>query len=121
MFDVENLLQLGLLSHMIPVWQVFFFIAALLPFLLWNRVRLCLLITYLFTFYLGFMVQWGDYLAASGTLFPFFLYAFSGIMVTVIFVILIFKEEGRGFNISWKRRAEVLRPYEPDEGPKLRG
>jgi hypothetical protein len=40
------------------------------------------------------MVQWGEYLAASGTLFPFFLYAFSGIVVTVVFVILIFKEEG---------------------------
>lgn len=114
MFDVESLLELGLLSHMIPVWQVFIFIAALLPFLLWNRVRLCLLITYLFTFYLGFMVQWGDYLAESGTLFPFFVYAFSGIVITVVFVILMFKEEGAGIAVSWKRHTEMLRPYRPD-------
>jgi len=122
MFDVENLIQLGLLSHMIPVWQVFFFVAALLPFLLWNRVRLCLLITYLFTFYLGFMVQWGDYLAASGTLFPFFLYAFSGIVVTVVFVVLIFKEEGSGFNffLSLKRKTVILRPFEPGDGGQWR-
>jgi hypothetical protein len=120
MFDVDKLLQLGLLSHMIPVWQVFFFIAALLPFLLWNRVRLCLLITYLFTFYLGFMVQWGDYLAASGTLFPFFVYSFSGILITVIFVILIFKEEGPNLNLSFKRKTVILRPFEPEDSGEFR-
>lgn len=68
---------------------------------------------YLFTFYLSFMVQWGDHLAAAGALFPFFLYAFSGIVVTVVFVILIFREEGLVLPISWKQRTEVLRPYEP--------
>lgn len=120
MFDVEHLVQLGLLNHMIPVWQVFFFIAALLPFLLSNRVRLCLLITYLFTFYLGFMVQWGDYLASAGSLFPFFLYAFSGIVVTLVFVILVFKDEGGGVNIGWKRRTVILRPFEPDDDARLR-
>ena len=63
------------------------------------------------------MVQWGDYLAASRTLFPFFLYAFSGIIVTVIFVILIFKEEGSGFNLflSLKRETVILRPFEPGD------
>jgi hypothetical protein len=120
MFDVENLLQLGLLHHMIPVWQVFFFLLALLPFLLWNQVRLCLLITYLFTFYLGFMVQWGDHLAAAGALFPFFLYAFSGIVVTVVFVVLIFREEGLVLPKSWKRQIETLRPYEPERSFGLR-
>lgn len=115
MFDVENLLQLGLLHQMVPVWQVFFFLVALLPFLLWNQIRLCLLITYLFTFYLGFMVQWGDHLAAAGALFPFFLYAFSGIVVTVVFVVLIFREEGLALPVGWKRRAEVLHPYEPGQ------
>lgn len=119
MFDVESLLQLGLLNHMIPVWQVFFFIVALLPFLLWNRVRLCLLITYLFTFYLGFIVQWGDYLAQAGSLFPFFLYAFSGMVVTMIFVLLIFKEEGGILKISFKRNRVIMHPFEPDGGRQL--
>ena len=67
MFDIDHLLQLGVFNQLIPIWQVFFFIASLLPFLLWNRVKICLLITYLFTYYLGFMVQWGDYLSPAAS------------------------------------------------------
>lgn len=115
MFDIEELVELGLFNQMIPVWQVFFFIAALLPFLLSNRVKLCLLVTYLFTFYLGFMVQWGDYLALSGSMMPFFLYAFSGIAVTVLFVLLVFKDEGAIPAIKWMRRNDVLQPYKPED------
>ena len=120
MFQVEHLVELKLFSQMIPVWQVFFFIAVLLPFLLFNRVRLCLLITYLFTFYLGFMVQWGDYLAANGSLLPFFLYAFSGLFVTVVFVVLIFRDEGPGLNFRMKRHTSILRPFNPKNDTPVR-
>lgn len=119
MFEVDELVKLGLFNHMIPMWQVFFFIAALLPFLLCNRVKLCLLITYLFTFYLGFLVQWGDYLATSGTLLPFVVYAFSGIVITVIFVLLIYRDEGGKLPFKWKRGDAVLRPYNPEDLSKL--
>ena len=86
MFDVEALLKLGVFNQLIPIWQVFFFIASLLPFLLWNRVKICLLITYLFTYYLGFMVQWGDYIATTGSMQPFVVYALSGFAIAVFFV-----------------------------------
>lgn len=92
MFDLNNLLQLGVFNQLIPVWQVFFFIASLLPFLLWNRVKICLLVTYLFTYYLGFMVQWGDYLSTSDTMQPFVLYSFSGLAIAVFFVATIFSD-----------------------------
>jgi hypothetical protein len=78
MFDIENLMQLGVFSQLLPIWQVFFFIAALLPFLLMDRVKICLLVTYLFTFYLGFMVQWGEYLSSTGSMQPCVLYSLSG-------------------------------------------
>lgn len=119
MFEVDHLAELGLFHQMIPVWQVFFFIAGLLPFLLWNRVRLCMLITYLFTFYLGFLVQWGDHLANAGSLTPFFLYAISGIFVTVVFVLLVFNEEGGRLHLSFQRKVEVLRPYQPHDNTEL--
>ena len=48
MFDIDNLMHLGVFNQLIPIWQVFFFIAGLLPFLLMDRVKICLLITYLF-------------------------------------------------------------------------
>ena len=93
MFDLDNLLHLGVFNQLIPVWHVFFFIASMLPFLLFNRVKICLLITYLFTFYLGFMVQWGDYLASTGSMQPFVLYSFSGLAIAVFFVATIFTEK----------------------------
>jgi hypothetical protein len=119
MFDVEQLVKLGLFSQMIPVWQVFFYIAALVPFLLFDRIRLCLLITYLFTFYLGFMVQWGDYLATTGSLVPFFGYAFGGIVLTVLFVILFFRDKSPEIDFRFRRTTEILRPFEGEDDAQL--
>lgn len=93
MFDIDNLLKLGVFNQLIPIWQVFFFIASLLPFLLWDRVKICLLITYLFTYYLGFMVQWGDYISSTGSMQPFVLYSLSGLSIAVFFVATIFSEK----------------------------
>ena len=90
MFDIENLMHLGVFNQLIPIWQVFFFIASLLPFLLWNRVKICLLITYMFTYYLGFMVQFGDYISTTGSMQPFVLYSLSGLAIAVFFVATIF-------------------------------
>ncbi len=93
MFDIENLMHLGVFNQLIPIWQVFFFIASLLPFLLCNRVKICLLITYMFTYYLGFMVQFGDYISTSGSMQPFVLYSLSGLAIAVFFVATIFTEQ----------------------------
>lgn len=107
MFDIENLLQLGVFNQLIPIWQVFFFIASLLPFLLLNRVKICLLITYLFTYYLGFMVQWGDYISSSGSMQPFVLYALSGVAIAVFFVATIFSEGAENLKARRARLREV--------------
>jgi hypothetical protein len=122
MFDIENLLRLGVFNQLIPIWQVFFFIASLLPFLLWNRVKICLLITYLFTYYLGFMVQWGDYLSTSGSMQPFVLYSLSGLAIAVFFVSTIFSERPEKTKIRWVRyaaqaeeRDDPTRPSDPVE------
>src|SRR4030095_14472419 len=98
MFDIENLMQLGVFNQLLPIWQVFFFIAALLPFLLMDRVKICLLVTYLFTFYLGFMVQWGEYLSSTGSMQPFVLYSLSGLAIAVFFVATIVNDPARGPN-----------------------
>jgi hypothetical protein len=94
MFDTDELLKLGIFNQLIPIWQVLFLIASLFPFLLWNRVKICLLITYLFTYYLGFMVIFGEHLAKAGSMQPFVLYALSGLGIAVLFVATIFTEGG---------------------------
>ena len=106
MFDIDHLMKLGVFNQLIPIWQVFFFIASLLPFLLLNRVKICLLITYLFTYYLGFMVQWGDYIASSGSMQPFVLYSLSGVAIAVFFVATIFTEKPENTKVRWVRYGE---------------
>ncbi len=112
MFDIDNLLNLGVFNQLVPVWQVFIFIASLLPFLLWNRVKICLLITYMFTYYLGFMVQWGDYLSTSGSMQPFVLYSFSGLAIAVFFVATFFTETPER---TGKVKARFKPMYDEDE------
>ena len=122
MFDIEHLMSLGVFNQLIPVWHVFFFIAGMLPFLLFNRVKICLLITYLFTFYLGFMVQWGDYLSSTGSMQPFVLYSFSGLAIAVFFVATIFTETPGKTDVRWMRvnrtdeaEAQMPSPRDPLE------
>ncbi len=106
MFDVETLINMGFFNQVIPIWQVFFYILSLLPFLLLQRVKICLLITYMFAYYLGFMVQWGDYIAANGSMSPFIVYALSGSLVAVLFVATFFKEQPTRFHIGFSRLME---------------
>ena len=114
MFNAENLLKMGLFNQVVPIWQVFFFIASLLPFLLLQRVKICLLLTYMFTYYLGFMVQWGDYLATSGSMGTFVLYALRGVSIAVFFVATFFTEEPFRMQVRlWKvaeRHQESAQP-----------
>ena len=113
MFDLDHLVQLGIFNQLIPVWHVFFFIAGMLPFLLFNRVKICLLITYLFTFYLGFMVQWGDYIASTGSMQPFVLYSFSGLAIAVFFVATIFTETPDKDSVRWPNRSRSQHDHMP--------
>jgi hypothetical protein len=122
MFDIDNLMKLGVFNQLIPVWQVFFFIASLLPFLLWNRVKICLLLTYLFTYYLGFLVQWGDHIATTGFMQPFVIYALSGVAIAVFFVATIFSDAPEKTKIKWvwfsppnDETSTSLRPRDPVE------
>jgi hypothetical protein len=113
-------MQLGVFSQLIPIWQVFFFIASLLPFLLWNRMKICLLITYLFTYYLGFMVQFGEYISNSGSMQPFVLYALSGSAIAVFFVATIFTEGPQPHRSYWSRRTtaernDAVTPVQPSD------
>lgn len=92
MFDVETLMSLGLTNHAVSIWQVFFFIVLLVPFLLLRRTKVCLLLTYLFTYYLAFLIYWGEAIA-SGSTGPFILYALSGLAIMVLFVAASFQEK----------------------------
>ncbi len=81
MFDTDTLLSLGLPNQLISMWQIFLYIAILITFLMLHRVRLCLLITYMFTYYLAYVIYWRDVIQSAGSLPPYFLYATSGLAI----------------------------------------
>ena len=95
MLDVDTLLSLGLSSQLVSVWQVFLYIAIMVPCLLFQRVKLCLLITYLFAYYLAFLIYWGDFIAAAGSMMPFAVYALSGLAIVVLFVASSYSERAQ--------------------------
>jgi len=107
MLDVTTLLDLGLAAQVISVWQVFIYIALMVPFLLFQRTRLCLLITYLFTYYLAFLIYWGDFIASAGSLVPFAVYTFCGLAIVVLFVAASFQEKTAKKAESENQRADA--------------
>lgn len=95
MLEVDTLLSLGLPSQLISVWQVFLYIIIMVFLLLFERSRLCLLVTYLFAYYLAFLIYWGDFIAQSGSMLPFALYALSGLAIVVLFAASSYSERAK--------------------------
>jgi hypothetical protein len=65
----------------------------------------------LFTYYLGFMVQWGDYIASTGSMQPFVLYSLSGVAIAVFVVATIFTEKPENAKVH------LVRYKSPDDDP----
>jgi hypothetical protein len=59
--------QILSIELVIPAWQMAFFIITLSLFLLVRRIKVCLITTFLFTFYWGFFLYWGDIIASFGS------------------------------------------------------
>ena len=99
MFDADTLLGLGIHNHVISIWPVFVYIILMMPLLLLHRVTLCLLISFLFTYYWAFLFYWGGYIAATSSMTPFFLYLFFGLAVALLSAAASFKEQvGKGMS-----------------------
>jgi hypothetical protein len=57
----------------------------------------------MFTYYLGFMVQFGDYISSTGSMQPFVLYSLSGLAIAVFFVATIFTDQPERTKVRWVR------------------
>jgi hypothetical protein len=82
-----------LIDLVIPAWQMALFIVTISVFILIQRIKLTLIITFLFTFYWAFFLYWGDVLASFGK-FPFVaaVYLVSGVIYTVLTLIAFYRE-----------------------------
>jgi hypothetical protein len=77
----------------IPAWQMALFIVTISLFMLIQRIKLTLITTFLFTFYWGFFLYWGDVLSSFGE-FPFVaaVYLVSGVLYLVLTLVAFYRE-----------------------------
>jgi len=82
-----------LIELVIPAWQMALFIVTISVFMLIQRIKLTLIITFLFTFYWAFFLYWGDVIASFAK-FPLVaaLYLVSGVIYVVLTLIAFYRE-----------------------------
>ena len=91
--DLTPLQSLGGVSLAIPAWQMAAFVGIICVFLLLGRLQLCLLTTYLFVLYWGFVLYAPSFIgAAGGDTAALVIYLLCGLAVTVLAVVAFFKQ-----------------------------
>ncbi len=95
MFSEVFIPQLFLNDMTIPAWQMALFIIIISIFMLLQRHKLCLVTTYLFTFYWAFFLYWGEVVLSSFGRLPHaaVLYLVFGTIHITLTLIGLFQEE----------------------------
>ncbi len=110
MVDLETLLDLRLTSLLLPAWPVMLYVALVSVFVLMRRIRLCLLTTYLFTFYWGISLHWGAFLSTGTYLTAFIVYTICGVAVAGLAIAASFSEPARDKRQSKEREKKGSSP-----------
>lgn len=94
MVPIEPLISLGTVQIAIPAWQLAFFIVAFGMLMLFHQTKGCLLITYAFALYWGYLHSGEHFLKISGT-DPYMgtLYIVAGLVVAALGLMAVFYEE----------------------------
>ena len=94
--DVTPLQSLGAVSLTIPAWQMAVFVGIMSVFLLLGRLQLCLLTTYVFVLYWGFVLYAPSFIgAAGGDTAALVVYLLCGLAVTVLTIVAFFKQPAK--------------------------
>lgn len=64
---MEALSNLGEINLTIPAWEMALYIGLVSFFMMGRRTRSCLLTTYLFAFYWGYITYGGEFITAAGS------------------------------------------------------
>ena len=95
MVDMETLLDLGLAGVVLPAWPVMLYVVLMSLFVLMHRIRLCLLTSYLFTFYWGFSLHWAEFISGdTGFTAAFIIYSFAGLAIAGLVIAASFSGPG---------------------------
>jgi hypothetical protein len=62
---MESLLDLGTVSLSIPAWQMALYVGIIAFYMIWGRIKLCLVTTFGFALYWGYYLFSHDFLNAA--------------------------------------------------------
>jgi hypothetical protein len=79
---------LGLKGLVLPAWPVMLYAVLVSLFVLIRWIRVCLLTTFLFTFYWGFYINWGPAIANGTDWVAFTGYVICGLAIIALTIVL---------------------------------
>lgn len=95
MAEASNTFALGSVILSIPAWHIALYIAISATFMLMQQRRLCLITTYLFTFYWGFYIYADEFvMVASGSTLALSSYIICGMLLIVLSLVAFLQERG---------------------------
>ena len=95
MAEASNTFALGSVILSIPAWHIALYIAISAIFMLIEQRRLCLITTYLFTFYWGFYIYADEFvMVASDSTLALSSYIICGMLLIVLSLVAFLQERG---------------------------
>ncbi len=95
MAEASNTFALGNVILSIPAWNIALYIAISAIFMLMQQRRLCLIVTYLFTFYWGFYIYVDEFvMVASDSTLALSSYIICGMLLIVLSLVAFLQERG---------------------------
>ncbi len=95
MAEASNTFALGSVILSIPAWHIALYIAISAIFMLMQQRRLCLIATYLFTFYWGFYIYADEFvMVASNSTLALSSYIICGMLLIVLSLVAFLQERG---------------------------
>jgi len=95
MVEATNTFALGSVILSIPAWHIALYIAISAIFMLIQQRRLCLITTYLFTFYWGFYIYADEFvMVASNSTLALSSYIICGMLLIVLSLVAFLQERG---------------------------
>ncbi len=95
MVEASNTFALGRVILSIPAWHIALYIAISAIFMLMQQRRLCLIATYLFTFYWGFYIYADEFvMVARNSTLALSSYIICGMLLIVLSLVAFLQERG---------------------------
>ena len=95
MGEIETLLALCLTNPVLPAWPVMLYVLLVSLLVVMRRTALCLVATYLFTFYWGFLLHSATFVSNGVYTLAFVGYTISGLAIPSLIAMAGYFSQGR--------------------------